>query len=79
MRLTDADVDQWFAELLETMPTEPVDRQRFTRHACDMVDALACEARNPGYVFEAAEAAFPHSDQVPGIRFDRRPPPDRRA
>ena len=59
MRLTNADVDQWLNELAMSIPDGCPADNVLIRRVSSMIDALAIEAGNPGYVYEAAEAVFP--------------------
>ena len=72
MRLTNADVDQWLNELAMSIPDGCPADNVLIRRVSSMIDALAIEAGNPGYVYEAAEAVFPREDAVPVVHFDRR-------
>lgn len=72
MRLTDADVDQWLSELAITMPRGHPGNNAFVLAVAAMVDALALEAGNPAYVYEAAEVVFPRVETVVMVDFDRR-------
>jgi len=58
MQLTNADVDQWLADLSETVPARSVGNRELSGRTVDLVRALALEACHPDYVFQAAKALF---------------------
>ncbi len=58
MRLTNADVDQWLSELVETMPVDLLSDDQLNPRVLGMVNDLAAEASDPRYVFRAAESAL---------------------
>lgn len=59
MRLTNADVDQWLSELVETTPVALLADGQLDHRVLGMVNDLAAEASDPRYVFRAAAAVFP--------------------
>lgn len=59
MRLTNADVDQWLSELVETLPVALLADGQLDHHVLGMVNDLAAEASDPRYVFRAVQSVFP--------------------